>query len=308
MADSLLKILIAGGQGYVGETVKYYLVSKGFQVLSPLRSELDYRDLSMIRKFLVAQKISCVIMTVARPFNSTLPTEQAKQWALNNHLAEDNLITAATEYEIPRLIHLSSQSIFGEKAPTEQISLSDIIRPTSQYAAAKFKSTYKIEKLSLGTRQKWINLVIPGVCGFYRKTSNSYSYFLPGIIQKTVNREKINLSPRILTQNREYVSTLDISQIIEMLLKTDNFDVFINRRLNICAEYSYTVKNILDFVGTFVTHHDDDKLNLSKILTPYSSKMKSEINLELFGYSPTTLYDMISWQVNRVRVTDHFKY
>lgn len=303
------RILVAGGSGYAGETISRYLRAQGHIVFSPPKSKLNYLDLEAIDTFVKQHKVSSLVMSVAKPFNSSMPLLQASEQATMNLKAEDNLIKIARKYKICDFIHLGSAAIFQGPTLTEEHSLENLVPPNSLYGRAKLQTMVKIEKELLDSRQTWVNLVAPGLCGFYVKNLSPYSYLLPGIIEKCRKKQRLQIDDTVAFEIREYISTLDLARLIHNLLTLRKSMVFPNRRLNMTAENSYNIKNIIEHVESlFYKYYKYEYPSRREcILEPYPPVTKSIISNRDLAFKRTGMNEMVYWQMKKITAESYFQ-
>jgi GDP-L-fucose synthase len=142
MMDKSEKIFVAGHRGMVGSALIRRLESEGFSnLLVRDRSKLDLKNESAVTKFFAQEKPALVILAAAKvggiKANSDFPVE----FLLDNLRIQNNVIHAAYENGVRKLLFLGSSCIYPKFAPQpipETALLSGPLEPTNEaYAVAK---------------------------------------------------------------------------------------------------------------------------------------------------------------------------
>ncbi len=136
------KIYIAGHRGLVGSAIVRQLTSAGFSnLLMRTHAELDLTDQAQVKAFFKAEKPDYVFLAAAKVggihANNTYPAEFIYQ----NLLIEANIIDAAYQNGVERLLFLGSSCIYpraAEQPIRENALLTGVLEPTNEpYAVAK---------------------------------------------------------------------------------------------------------------------------------------------------------------------------
>ena len=140
--DTNKKIYIAGHNGLVGSALKRAWRAAGFTNITGRRSaELDLRRQQAVEDFFAAEKPEYVLLAAAKvggiQANSTLPA----QFLYDNLMIETNIIHAAYQHGVKKLLFLGSSCIYPRLAPQpiqEEALLTGPLEPTNAaYAIAK---------------------------------------------------------------------------------------------------------------------------------------------------------------------------
>ena len=136
------KIYIAGHRGMVGSAVWRALESKGYnQLIGKTSKELDLRNQADVNTFFISEKPEVVIDAAAKVGGILANKEDPYAFLMDNMLIQNNIIKAAHEKKIKKLIFLGSSCIYPKYAPQpikEEYLLSNSLEETNQwYALAK---------------------------------------------------------------------------------------------------------------------------------------------------------------------------
>ena len=136
------KIFVAGHRGLVGSALVRCLEADGFtSVLKRDRSELDLLDAGAVSGFFANEKPATVIFAAAKVGGIKANNDSPVEFLLDNLRIQNNVIAAAHENGVRKLLFLGSSCIYPKDAPQpipESALLSGPLEPTNEaYAIAK---------------------------------------------------------------------------------------------------------------------------------------------------------------------------
>jgi GDP-L-fucose synthase len=142
MMDKSEKIFVAGYRGLVGSALIRCLEHEGFHNLPKRdRSELDLADEGAVRNFFAQEKPAIVIFAAAKVGGIKANNDFPVEFLLDNLRIQNNIIHAAHEAGVRKLLFLGSSCIYPKFAPQpipETALLSGQLEPTNEaYAIAK---------------------------------------------------------------------------------------------------------------------------------------------------------------------------
>lgn len=183
------KIFVAGARGMVGSAiVRALLRETSAKILAPTRHELDLMDSRAVHAFMREEQPTQVYVAAAKVggilANNSLPAD----FLYDNLVIETNLIHAAFESQVKKLLFLGSTCIYPKLAPQplkEEYLLSGPLEPTNEwYAVAKIAGI----KLCQAYRQQHGCHFISGMpTNLYGPNDNfdlSSSHVMPALIRK----------------------------------------------------------------------------------------------------------------------------
>ena len=136
------KIFVAGHGGLVGSALIRRLQAEGFHNLPTRnRSQVDLTDESAVQKFFAHERPAVVIFAAAKVGGIKANNDFPVEFLLDNLSIQNNVIRAAHESGVRKLLFLGSSCIYPKRAPQpipESALLSGPLEPTNEaYAIAK---------------------------------------------------------------------------------------------------------------------------------------------------------------------------
>jgi len=167
-----MPVFVAGHRGLVGSAIVRQLEKTGYSnVITRTRQELDLLDQKAVNNFFQSRPVEEVYLAAAKVggiyANNTFPAE----FILQNLVIETNIISAAQNAGVQKLLFLGSSCIYPKFAPQpmkEEALLSGSLEPTNEpYAIAKIAGIKLCESFNrqYGTSYRSImptNLYGPG--------------------------------------------------------------------------------------------------------------------------------------------------
>ena len=187
--DKNKKIYIAGHRGMVGSAIVRRLQSEGYSnLLVRTRSELDLANQSAVNDFFLAEKPAYVFLAAARVggigANNTYPAE----FIYENLMIEANIIHAAYQNNVERLLFLGSSCIYprmAEQPLTESGLLSGALEPTNEpYAIAKIAGIKLCESYNRQYGTDYRSVMPTNLYGAGDNFDRENSHVIPALIRK----------------------------------------------------------------------------------------------------------------------------
>jgi GDP-L-fucose synthase len=224
------RIYIAGHRGLVGSAVHRALSAEGYtNILTRTRTELDLLNAAAVQQFFAKEKPQHVVLAAAKVggilANNTYPADFIR----DNLIIQTNIIEAAHQANVDRLLFLGSSCIYPKLAPQpmpESCLLTGPLEPTNRpYALAKIAG---IEMCWSYNRQYGTKYLAAMPTNLYGPNDNfdlANSHVLPALIRKTA--EAIAKGQTELTvwgtgtPRRELLYSDDLAQACTFLLNLD---------------------------------------------------------------------------------------
>jgi len=189
------KIFVAGHRGLVGSALVRRLEREGFTNLATRdRSQLDLLNQASVDRFFAEAKPAIVVLAAARvggiKANDDLPVE----FLLENIQLQNNVIRAAHENGVRKLLFMGSSCIYPKHAPQpipESALLTGPLEPTNEaYAIAKIAG---IKLCQAYAREYGANFISAMPTNLYGPNDNFdllSSHVLPALLRKAHEARK----------------------------------------------------------------------------------------------------------------------
>ena len=183
------KIYVAGHRGMVGSAIVRKLEGEGYYNLVLRGSqELDLRSQGDVNAFFAAERPEYVFLAAAKVGGIQANNIYRADFVYENLIIEANVIHAAYEYGVKKLLFLGSSCIYPKLAPQplkEEYLLSGYLESTNQpYAIAKIAG---IELCDAYRRQYGCNFISAMPTNLYGPNDNydlEKSHVLPALLRK----------------------------------------------------------------------------------------------------------------------------
>lgn len=180
---------VAGHRGLVGSAIWRHLENSGFdQLVGRSSAELDLRDRAAVFAFFAETKPAVVILAAAKVggimANSTFPVDFLSE----NLRIQLNVMDAALEHGVQRLLFLGSSCIYPKLAPQpikEEYLLTGTLEPTNDaYAIAKIAGILQVQSVRKQYELPWISAMPTNLYGPGDNFSRQGSHVLPALIRR----------------------------------------------------------------------------------------------------------------------------
>lgn len=221
-------VFVAGHRGMVGAAIVRRLSSEGCTVLTASRAELDLKDQAAVRTWFLAKQPQVVFLAAAKVggilANDTYPAD----FLYDNLMIEANIIEAAFQTGVEKLLFLGSSCIypkFAEQPIVESALLTGALEPTNEwYAIAKIAG---IKLAQAYRRQHGSDFISAMPTNLYGPGDNfdlNSSHVMPALIRKA-HEAKLKRDAEIVvwgtgTPRREFLHVDDCADACVHLAKT----------------------------------------------------------------------------------------
>jgi len=251
------KIFVAGHQGMVGSALVRRLESSGFtSVLMQDRRRLDLADDSVVTKFFAREKPAIVILAAARVGGIKVNNDQPVEFLLENLRIQNNVISAAHDSGVGKLLFLGSSCIYPKHAPQpmpEGALLTGPLEPTNEaYSIAKIAG---IKLCQAYARQYGSNFISVMPTNLYGPDDNfdlETSHVLAALLRKA-HEAKANKSKELVvwgsgTPRREFLHVDDLASACLFLL--DQYDS--PEIINVGCGQDITIRELAELICEIV--------------------------------------------------------
>jgi GDP-L-fucose synthase len=309
-------VYIAGRSGLAGSAVERALREEGFaSIVGVPSSEVDLRDRRAAFDYMNDIRPGIVVLAAARVGGIEANNARPVDFLSDNVLIQTNVMDAANDVGVDRLVFLGSSCIYPRMAPQPIIETSLLCGPLEKtneaYAAAKIAGIMHVMAYRRQYRRRWIaamptNLYGPGD-NFHLPTA----HVLPALIRRfhaAVERQAQSVTLLGTGRaRREFLHADDFGRAIVHLLNHYDSDEIINvgtgRDVSI-AELSQIVAGVIGFEGDILfdsTRPDGTPQKLLDVGRLSASGWKASIGLRS-GIASTYEWFLESLSEGRVRV------
>jgi GDP-L-fucose synthase len=183
------RIFVAGHRGMVGSSLVRRLEAGGYtNIVTRTHAELDLLDQAAVRRFFTEERIDAVLLAAARVGGILANASQPAQFIYQNLAIEINVIHAAFEAGVTRLVFFGSSCIYPKTCPQpiqETYLLSSLLEPTNEpYAIAKIAGLKMCEAYNRQYGTRFIALMPTNLYGPNDNYDLQTSHVLPALIRK----------------------------------------------------------------------------------------------------------------------------
>ena len=194
------KIYVAGHRGLVGSAIWKNLKDKGYtNLIGHTHSELDLRNTEAVNAFFYKEKPEYVFLAAAKVGGIMANNTYRADFIYENLMIQNNVIHAAYENGVKKLLFLGSTCIYPKEAPQpmpEDCLLTSPLEYTNEpYAIAKIAGIKMCESYNIQYGTNYISVMPTNLYGPNDNFDLEKSHVLPAMIRK------IHLAKALLEDN-----------------------------------------------------------------------------------------------------------
>lgn len=260
--DRSATFYVAGHRGLVGSAIVRRLKAAGFtHVVGRSSSELDLKDRDATFAFMREVQPQYVVLAAAKVggilANATYPVD----FLSDNLRIQTNVLDAALEVDVERLLFLGSSCIYPKLAPQpirEDSLLTGHLEPTNDaYAIAKIAGILHVQAARRQYGKAWISAMPTNLYGPHDNYSPTGSHVLPALIRR-YDSAAVSGAPSVTnwgtgTPRREFLHSDDMADACLHLLEhydgPSQVNVGTGTDITI-SEIAETIASAVGFEGT----------------------------------------------------------
>jgi len=183
------KIYIAGHRGMVGSAIVRKLQTKGYSdIITRTHEELDLLDQTAVNAFLQNEKPDYLFLAAARVGGIHANNVYRADFIYQNLMIEANLIHAAHEVGVNRLLFLGSSCIYPRDCAQpikEEYLLTGPLEPTNEpYAIAKIAGIKLCEAYNRQHGRRYVSVMPTNLYGPNDNYDLNNSHVVPALVRK----------------------------------------------------------------------------------------------------------------------------
>lgn len=280
-----MRILLTGSSGMVGRNLLDSALSQGYDWLCPQSHELDLRNEEKVRCYIAAYKPDCIVHAAGVVGGIAANIAEPIKFLVDNWKMGHNVLIAAAEYNVPRVINLGSSCMYPRNANNplkESNILQGELEPTNEaYALAKISVARLGQYINreLGCRK--IKTLLPcNLYGPYDHFDVRRSHLVAAIILKLHQAIHYNESSVTIwgdgMARREFMFVGDfVNLILKAIEEFDELPDMMNIGVGVdysISDYYKTAAAILGYSGCFEYDFSQPVGMLRKLVDTQSMK------------------------------------
>lgn len=285
------RVFVAGHRGMVGSAVARRLAAENCTVLTAPRDAVNLERQADVERFFTAERPQAVVMAAAK-VGGILANDRAPVDFLQRNLAmEMNVIKAAHEAGVEKLLFLGSSCIypkFADQPITESALLTGALEPTNEwYAIAKIAGIKLCQAYMKQHGARFISAMPTNLYGPNDNFDLETSHVLPALIRKAHEAKLAGLDHVTIwgtgSPRREFLFSEDCADALVFLLK--HYEDY--EHVNVGSGEDIAILDLMTLVAEVVGFTGRIETDPSKPDgTP--RKLMSNAKLAAMGWKPAT--------------------
>lgn len=263
--DKNAKIFVAGHRGMVGSAIVRRLQSKGYKgVIVRSHAELDLTCQSKVAEFFDQERPDYVFLAAAKVGGIHANNTYRAEFIYQNLMMEANIVHAAWQSGVQRLLFLGSSCIYPRDCPQpikEEYLLTGPLEQTNEpYAIAKIAGVKLCESYNRQYNTQYVSVMPTNLYGPNDNYDLNNSHVLPALIRKAHEAKLRNDANYVVWGSgnpmREFLYVDDMADACVFLMEHDDiqdglFNVGTGQDVTI-RELAESVMNVVGFQGKIV--------------------------------------------------------
>lgn len=258
------KIYVAGHRGLVGSAIMRCLEQNGYQnIITRTHQEMDLRNQQVVQDFFTAENPEYVFLAAAKVGGIWANNNAPADFMYDNLMISANVIRAAYEHHVKKLLFLGSSCIYPKMAPQpikEDHLLTGSLEPTNEgYALAKISGMQLCKFYRRQYGCDFISAMPTNLYGINDNFDLNSSHVLPALIRK-FHEAKVENKPEVVLWGtgkvlREFLYVDDLADALLHLMNHYSAESHVNigtgEDLSI-HDLALTVKEVVGYQGNIV--------------------------------------------------------
>ena len=221
-------IFVAGHRGLAGGAILRELQRAGYtNLLTQTRAEVDLRERDAVRSFFASARPAVVVLAAAKVGGIKANNDFPVEFLLENLRIQNNVIEAAHDHDVRKLLFLGSSCIypkFAEQPIAESSLMGGALEPTNEpYAIAKIAGIKLCQAYAREYRRNFISAMPTNLYGPGDNFDLENSHVLPALLRK-IHEAKTGGAPGVSvwgtgTPRREFMHVSDLASACRFLIE-----------------------------------------------------------------------------------------
>jgi GDP-L-fucose synthase len=230
------RIWVAGHKGMVGGALVRRLQTEDCEIICVGREVVDLIDQRAVQSWMREEKPDAIIIAAARVGGILANASRPVDFLYDNLMIQSNIIHAAHENDVERVLFLGSSCIYPKLAPQpirEDSLLTGPLEPTNEwYAIAKISGIKLIQAYREQYGRDWISAMPTNLYGPGDNYDLNSSHVLPALLRK-FHEAKVSGKKEVVVWGsgsplREFMHCDDLADALIFILKEYSGDNHIN--------------------------------------------------------------------------------
>lgn len=260
------KIYVAGHRGMVGSAIVRQLQNNGFKnIISRTSAELDLRHQQAVHDFFAAERPDYVFLAAAKVGGIYANNTYRADFIYDNIILQSNVIHAAYQHKVKKLMFLGSSCIYPKLAPQplkEEYLLTGVLEPTNEpYAIAKIAGIKMCEAYRAQYGCDFISVMPTNLYGPNDNYDLNNSHVLPALLRKFITAKRNHAATVEMwgtgSPLREFLHADDLAQACLFLMEHYSDAGFVNIGTGTdisILDLAKLIQRITGFEGEIITN------------------------------------------------------
>lgn len=263
------RILVCGARGLVGSAIVRRLSGEGYQrILQPTREELDLTDRAAVERYCTSAKPEYVFMAAAKVGGILANSKFPVDFIRDNLAIELNVIDAAWNSGVTKLLMLGSSCIYPRESPQpikEEYLLTGPLEPTNApYAIAKIAGITLCQAYARQYGARFVSAMPTNLYGPGDNFDLQSSHVVPALIRK-FHEAKKSESPSVMVwgtgrAKREFLYVDDLADACVFLM--GRYEE--NLPINIGVGEDISIAELAQLIGRIAGYKGEIRFDSSK--------------------------------------------
>jgi len=267
--DRAAKIYVAGHRGLVGSAIVRRLEAEGYtNLVTRTSAELDLRDQAAVRAFFAAERPELVFLAAAKVGGILANSSFPAQFIYDNTMIAMNVINAAHEHGVRKLLNLGSSCIYprlAEQPLRESALLTGPLEETNRaYAVAKIAAIELCDSYRTQYGDDFVSAMPTNLYGPGDNFDLKGSHVLPALLRKVVEaKEQAADSVEIWgsgTPLREFLYVDDLAEACMFIVR----NVSMPGPINVGTGTDVSIRELADLVADVVGYEGAFRYDATK--------------------------------------------
>ena len=257
------RVFVAGHGGMVGSALVRRLAQEDCETLTATRAQCDLVEQSEVRAWFRSERPQAVFLAAAKVGGILANNALRGEFIYENLMIASNVIHAAHECGVKKLMFLGSTCIYPREAPQpleEGSLLTGPLEPTNEpYAIAKIAGIKLAESYRRQYGDDFVSVMPTNLYGPGDNYHPDHSHVVAALIRR-FHEAKVAGAPRVMvwgtgTPRREFLHVDDMADACVFLMKTYSDEGFVNIGIGedfSIADLARLVSDVVGYEGEIV--------------------------------------------------------